>query len=1110
MPRSRPGHLRQAVVCMLLPLLFAPVGPGQGVSQSEHESILKSLVAQYYGALVKRDIDDAMACWAVGSPQRAAKAEELRRTAASTGEARAYIVDVHRVRINGDQAWLRADIDIGLTERGAPRRSHFDLECVKEEGRWVIWHEEVAQIALAGRLAELGKKGDRETLLKSEEELKSPSLCRALVWRGDRLGDQGEHAKAYEIYELSLNVAQDIGDQGSEAEALRGMASSCALIGKLDQALELARRSLELRQQVGDRAAIAAGLVSLGYIHRLRDELGPALEYYRKGLTIRSELGNKSGVASTLREIGVIHYLQGEYTEALDFYAQSLRLYEELQLRSEIAQTLYNNGVVHRALADFDRALDYYEQSRRIRMEMADRNGVASCLLSIANVYSDKGQYSKAIECYQQGMEIRKSLKDQLGIALSLNGMANIYLMQGHADRALAYYEEGLAIYRSSTQMRGVASALENIAAAHSSLGRYDRALEFYEKALLIHEELKDNAGIAHALGGTGIAFLRRKEPLKALEPLGRSLALAEELGDKFGISIVSAWIAEAQRELGNAEQSVSLATRAADMARIIQAPFALWQACTALGEALRGLHQPEQSREAFEEAVMAIEGLRGEVAGDESERAGFLANMVSPYHGLVELALDQSQGESALSYAERAKGRTLLEVLRNGREDIDSVLADPEKAEARQRANAVASISSRIAVEGRRAKPDQKRIVELKAGLETARFDREAFETNVYAVHPELRVRRGEVPPFTASEAVRLLPGANAALLEFVVTERKAYLFVVTRRGTGDASDASVRSYPIPSGREDLDRRVQAFRKQIADRDLEFRASAAGLFDLLLGPARGDLKGRASIVIVPDGPLWDLPFQALVSGGKYLWEQCEISYAPSLAVLQEMAGLHKKRTAGRAGLPSLLAMGNPSLAGTLEGGGHLPLLPEAEEQVRRIGRLYGSRGKVYLGNEASEERFKKEAGSFGIIHLATHAILVDTNPLYSHVVMSPGGADDGELEAREILRLRLGADLVVLSACETARGRVGAGEGMIGLSWALFVAGCPAAVLSQWKVDAAATTALMVEFHRRLQAGLHISVSAALRQAALETMRDPRYRHPFYWAGFILVGDGS
>jgi CHAT domain-containing protein len=189
--------------------------------------------------------------------------------------------------------------------------------------------------------------------------------------------------------------------------------------------------------------------------------------------------------------------------------------------------------------------------------------------------------------------------------------------------------------------------------------------------------------------------------------------------------------------------------------------------------------------------------------------------------------------------------------------------------------------------------------------------------------------------------------------------------------------------------------------------------------------------------------------------------------------------------------------------------------LPEAEQEVKTLGRLYGSsRSQVYIGADAREDLVKSEAGQAKILHFATHGVLNNVSPMYSHLVLAEGGPnEDGLLEAWELMQLDLHADLAVLSACETARGRIGAGEGMIGLSWAMFIAGVPSLVVSQWKVDSASTRDLMINFHRGLitpstATKVRLTKTEALRQASLKVMKNPQTSHPFYWAGFVLIGD--
>jgi CHAT domain-containing protein len=196
-------------------------------------------------------------------------------------------------------------------------------------------------------------------------------------------------------------------------------------------------------------------------------------------------------------------------------------------------------------------------------------------------------------------------------------------------------------------------------------------------------------------------------------------------------------------------------------------------------------------------------------------------------------------------------------------------------------------------------------------------------------------------------------------------------------------------------------------------------------------------------------------------------------------------------------------------VAGLLRDGALGPL-PDAAAEVRAIERFYAPGSSVYVGADASETRVKTEARRHRVLHFAAHGILNDASPLYSQLVLArPGAAeaDDGLLEAWEIMELSLPADLAVLSACETGRGRVSQGEGLVGLSWAFSVAGCPTTVVSQWKVDSRSTSRLMRRFHRDLAAGS--PTADALRTAALAVKADPRYAHPFYWAGFVVMGPG-
>ncbi len=202
---------------------------------------------------------------------------------------------------------------------------------------------------------------------------------------------------------------------------------------------------------------------------------------------------------------------------------------------------------------------------------------------------------------------------------------------------------------------------------------------------------------------------------------------------------------------------------------------------------------------------------------------------------------------------------------------------------------------------------------------------------------------------------------------------------------------------FTLPIKPADLAQQIESFRQQLAGRDLSFRHSAHQLYDLLLKPAQSLLRGKSSLVIVPDDQLWELPFQALLGeNDRYVIERSAVSYTPSLTVLREMKGRRKEHPAG-ASASALLALGNPVISKETVERATLTLrdekldpLPEAEQEVRALEHLYGAPGsKVYIGAEAREDRVKAEAGQARVLHFATHGMLNNAAPMYSHLVLS-------------------------------------------------------------------------------------------------------------------------
>jgi CHAT domain-containing protein len=343
----------------------------------------------------------------------------------------------------------------------------------------------------------------------------------------------------------------------------------------------------------------------------------------------------------------------------------------------------------------------------------------------------------------------------------------------------------------------------------------------------------------------------------------------------------------------------------------------------------------------------------------------------------------------------------------------------------------------------------------------------------------------------------------AGEIAVEYLVGERQTLAFLVTRR--------SVRVRTLSIGARRLHAIVQRLVRAVRERDLRWADASRAAYDAILRPLAPDLAPFQHICIIPDEDLWSVPFDVLRDRrGVGLIEKATVWYAPSLLMLRDT-----RRARPGSAERLLLAMANPAInAGTtslvrsIDRDLSLGALPDAEREVERLRDLYGAANcDVHVGAAARETLFKAEAGRYRILHIATHGMVDDHSPMYSCLVLGPDERDDGLLEMREIVGLDLHADLAVLSSCDTARGRISRGEGVVGMAWAFLAAGCPTTVVSQWKVDSAATERLMIDFHLNLIRGHFQAKPDALRRAKLALMKNPRYRHPFYWAPFIVVG---
>src|SRR5262249_794201 len=396
---------------------------------------------------------------------------------------------------------------------------------------------------------------------------------------------------------------------------------------------------------------------------------------------------------------------------------------------------------------------------------------------------------------------------------------------------------------------QGTASTLENIGTTYQSLRNYEMALDSYEESRRISEDIGDKPGIAETLAAKGELFYLRGAFAEAADMESKASTIAEEIG----------------------------------------LPETIRYSRTIAGKAFRALKKPDLARKAFEDAISAVERMSSNVAGGEQEENDFFEDKGSPYQEMVSLLADQNEPGQALNYAERARGRVLRDVVENGRIHITKAMSKDEISRDRQLKSQLLSREAEISRLKLQPKRDESHLAELEDRLNKVRLEIEAFQTSLYAAHPELQSQRGQAPPLTLGDLNAFSRSApNTAFLEYVVTDDRTILIVITRGTRGRSDSLDMKVYPIGVTRHDLEGMVDGFRRLVAERNLSIKTKAGALYDVLIKPVENELHDVSTLCILPDGPLWQLPFQVLYHSRGYLLETYSIYYAHSLTALRD------------------------------------------------------------------------------------------------------------------------------------------------------------------------------------------------------------------------------
>lgn len=867
--------------------------------------------------------------------------------------------------------------------------------------------------------------------------------------------------------------------------------------GHFDEALAAAEEAVRVFERTDDRSQLARAWTAVGNAQGWLNNNEAMFAAWDRALEIARAAHDRSVEARVLNNIAAAHTGNGELTKAIDELTTAMHAFEELGDWQRAAVVVNNIAINYLNRGEYTTALEYNTRGLELNRTVGSTARLAVSLDTRANIFRARGAYSQALDAFEQSLAIRQTIGDNVGLMETTHNIGLVHYSQGDYDLALAAYKRALGLNRTLHDNAFEAEALRNIGAAALRLGQRRRATANFRQSLIvarkenrrvIEGELLNDLGDVARLDGSLAAAARWFQS---------ALELRQEIHDEAGVTGSLTSLASIRLEQAHFDEASRLAQQAVVNAQAHDQPELLWSAETVLGTAYARLRRPA-ARDTLRTAIASVEALSRQVVGGDTFRQRFFEEKLSPYHELIDLDVREHRVNAAFELAERSKARVLSRVVGRSGVPDDEALRDDEKRERTRLAEDLFAINQRIGHEQEKAVADSSRMRALEDERRAARERMAAFETLLAAQHPEFARARGEIATVSAADLASLLPDPRTVVVEYVVGERQVFAFVIAARGGRVVIDART----IPIAADILERRCAEFRDRISARDFAFRGDGSALYQLLIQPFARELAGASQLVVVPDGPLWNVPFQALISDRGYLIEQLPVSYVPSLTVLREIDRLPK-----RTGPLTLFAMGRSHFD---EPPHQLEDLPEAELQVRQVSAIYGAaRSATYIGRNATEHQFKASAARYSVLHIATHGILDEASPLYSYLALVPdvASAEDGHLEAWEIMRLKLSADLVVLSACDTGRGRIAPGEGVIGTMWAFAAAGARSIVVSQYRAEAKSATDELVSFHRRVAAGAG-SRSTQLREAALALLRTPRFAHPYYWAAFILVGD--
>ncbi len=879
----------------------------------------------------------------------------------------------------------------------------------------------------------------------------------------------GQHEQAEASLLRALSLAEKHSDSTTAALAATNLGNLYYKLARHEKAMEFYVRSIPLaeRAKCEDLVDLSNTCIRLGLSHLELKRYAGAIAYSSQGLEIATRGGNTAGITNNLIVLVRAYKFDRDYRHLLESSQRLLQVAEAAANQKLVAHALEHVGAAYGGLGAFDKSLDYYIRALHVCEALGDWKRAAVALINIGDRYRDLGDAAKAIEHSERAVALLEKAGDERFVSQALINLGGHYEVVGRAEDAVLCTRRALALAEKLGDRATQAVCLVNLAGVSPSQVGPEEGIALLNRALVIHqEEVAAQEDIAQTLHIFGLVHVRRRDFVRAEECFREALRLQSKFDRKRHRAEILNSLAAVYRETRRYAESIDCHRR----------------------------------------AIRLIEDIQEMAA--EAERVGSAASVY--YSGYARTLKAQRRPADALVALERGRARGLAR--RAAQTGVDfSAWLGPDDARRLKEAAALRDAESRQAHTAAATAPERSARGDGKEGTQPegngpASTAYDLLRNQLYARYPQFRLVREGRPPDSAQLEQLARRNPDTLFLEWALppdAKETGLVFALSAR-------EGLRCLSLPASGKQIGQMVQTWRARIAGRRSDEVQAAQALYLAILGPVqkagllREDRYSR--LVLVADRDLLDVPLGALADRtGKRLIERFALSSAVSLGSLLWPQNPRKPSATLLCAVDPAGSGGERFASALRAGYGPLRF---AREEARRVVPLFpGAAG--FAGVEAKEARIKNEIGRYAILHFATHGVLVPSDGLRSWLLLAPEppeSAEDGRLEAREIAGLPLSARLAVLSACETGRGQIQGGEGVLGLAWAFRAAGCPSVVASYWKVDDAATGRLMARFYKELKAGKR--KDDALRAAMLAVRKEEP--DPFYWAGFQLIGESG